>query len=213
MMTLIRSFFQEPLLSALVLLCLILVGGLMLSSWAEKRRTRKFLEARAAARRTNLAGGNSADLIEPATGAAAARSPVFKLFRWEFVLLSVVLATFVIPKTMKPTGINAKSPAEPPSAQAGPSAAAEVHLPAAQPSSDLFAAELKLSLNERENFSLDLGLDVGGEADPDSLFLFESDADWDGLSAGTYQQIRGDYLRSRAISSGSLGSPGNFARQ
>ena len=77
---------SEPLAVALVGLCLLVVGGLLLSDWGEKRRERELLLLRARLR-AQRSGLDDPELRQ----ALQANRPVLRLFRWEFLIVSLAL--------------------------------------------------------------------------------------------------------------------------
>ncbi len=81
---------SQPLAVGVIGLCLLLVVSLLLSDWAEKRRERELLLLRARLRRSQRP--------DPALHRALqANRPVFRLFRWEFLFLSIAFAGLWIP--------------------------------------------------------------------------------------------------------------------
>lgn len=85
------------------MLCLAIVGGLVLSDWAAKRRARNLLKIRDALKAQNRQ--TSADLGN------ANLKPAFRIFRWEFAVLAAAVVFFLFPKSQKSIPVEAKSPA------------------------------------------------------------------------------------------------------
>ncbi|MGN6555521.1 MAG: hypothetical protein ACTHLW_17585 [Verrucomicrobiota bacterium] len=114
-MDMIRWFVHEPFLGGVVLLCVSLVGALILSDWLEKRRTRQFLQVRddlkEVYQRQQASAGGLGQLSEMANlRAARGQRPVFKLFRWEFALLSTLLVALWNPnKFSQPILVQARA--------------------------------------------------------------------------------------------------------
>jgi hypothetical protein len=111
MMNLFQFFRHEPALGGIVLFCLLLVGGVVLSDWLEKRRTRKLLKLRDELKELNLRGGR--DLEPEPIRHSTAQHRGFRIFRWEFVLLSVICVGIWMPFSKKSSApVQARSHAE-----------------------------------------------------------------------------------------------------
>lgn len=114
-MDMIRWFVHEPILGGVVLLCLLLVGAIILSDWLEKRRTRQFLQIRDELKELHRRQKTPADGLMEASETASVRTareqrPVFKLFRWEFALLSTLLVALWGPnKLTQPVLVQART--------------------------------------------------------------------------------------------------------
>jgi|GEM_PF-5383848 hypothetical protein len=94
MIDLIRYFVHEPLFSGMVLLCILIVGGLVISDWFDKRREKQLEQARAAAKL------NRTNAEKPSAG--------FRIFRWQFAVVCAVLAVFLLSRSNDSTKVNAK---------------------------------------------------------------------------------------------------------
>lgn len=140
-------------------MCLVLVVGLIVSDWAEKRRMRELLRAKEAARQAlrNNRSAPGPQLVTPA-------KPAFRIFRWEFAALSILVAAFVYSSIRSKQEVKAheeKVPAEAQAAKAAEVAVAK-QIPAAIP-----AAAPKPAVASN-----------GGSVNPDALFQFDTRSDF-----------------------------------
>ncbi|HYG23320.1 MAG TPA: hypothetical protein VEH04_11100 [Verrucomicrobiae bacterium] len=156
MTDILRLLLREPVLTGSVSVCLAIVFGLIWSGQAEKRRTRELLRAKEAARL-----GNS--MTKP-------QKTTFKLFRWEFAAVSLVAAFFVLPG-LDGEKVEAKQGAEPNNAAV---ASGEV------PESRIAEAELPPEAPAGSNA---MTVVEGGVVDPNALFSYGSEAEWEELPA------------------------------
>ena len=106
-----RFFLHQPIFAGLVSLCLMVVAGLILSDWAEKRRTRALLRLRDQLKAAHQQGRKPESPSFFHIGTVRPK-PVFRIFRWEFVALSVVAVVFIAPLAQKPLQVRAKSAPE-----------------------------------------------------------------------------------------------------
>lgn len=121
MINFLRFVLHEPLLTGAVTFCLLLVGGLVLSDWAEKRRTRNLLKMRDELKELHRQGISTPVIRQAALKQAVdntAGRPAFRLFRWEFALLSAIAVALVIPRLQEPMTAKAKSQTETADAEA-----------------------------------------------------------------------------------------------
>lgn len=122
MLNFIRFLVHEPFLSGVVTFCLLLVGGLVLSGWAEKRRTRALLKIRDDLKelhRQHLANPDEVAGYQAESAPQDLRDsrPFFRLFRWEFALLSAIAVAVILPRIQGPMKIEAKATAQNPEAE------------------------------------------------------------------------------------------------
>lgn len=96
-MDLLRFFRHEPVLTALVTFCALLIGGVMLSDWLEKRRTRQLIKLRDDLKEQNRNGARAPESKPP----SRPRPAGFRIFRWEFVFVSVLFIAVWIPFSRK----------------------------------------------------------------------------------------------------------------
>lgn len=203
MTTLIRFFLHEPIFSGVVLFCVLVVAGLILSDRAEKRRTKELLRAREAAR---LALKSGVDTRNPAT-VATSPNRTFRIFRWEFALVSIVVIAFVGPKFSEPAKVGAKIKQEatkqPSSAKANPAVTAT-------PSNE---SELTAALVVSSTNSIAQNSGSSGAASRNSIFNFESEAEWEGLADSTQDEIRGDLRSGSTFNAPDPSRRGRFSRK
>ncbi|HHY84217.1 MAG TPA: hypothetical protein GYA07_01590 [Verrucomicrobia bacterium] len=96
---LLRLMLSHALPTGVVCLCLLLVTGLLLSDWAEHRRERRLLIQRARARHLDD-GALSDDILaidDRLKQELRRHQPVFRLFRWEFLVASLAVLAVVAP--------------------------------------------------------------------------------------------------------------------
>jgi hypothetical protein len=102
----IRFLFSELMLSGAVAFCLLLVGGLIVSDWAEKRRIRRIRGLCAKYRELNQLGSRP---LSPGFEGARGR-PLRRIFRLDLLLLSIVAIAVVTAMTRQAKPVHA-SPA------------------------------------------------------------------------------------------------------
>lgn len=129
MHSLIHMISHDPLLFGLAAFGILLVVGLKLNDWSEKRRERQMTAIRQWLKEQNqsgtpsLAGGKGTAL----PGNWPLSRPPFRIFRWEFVLLAIVAGAVAIPMKMRVSARHAKPKVTqtPPTRAKSPAAPAE----------------------------------------------------------------------------------------
>lgn len=107
MQNLLRLLLSEPLATLVIGVGILVIGALLFSDWAEKRRERQLLELRARAR--NIPGASP--LNAPVAAGLASSQPqqksLFRTFGWELSVIAIAVAALVIFSAR-----NKKAPAE-----------------------------------------------------------------------------------------------------
>jgi hypothetical protein len=110
MIDLLRFIRHEPLMGVIVIACILIVGGVMLSDWFEKRRTRELLKIRDELKRRNLAELHGQESDEPVVSARfSPPNQPFRIFRWEFAFLTMVGVALWLPTRQMPVHAKARS--------------------------------------------------------------------------------------------------------
>jgi hypothetical protein len=126
---------SEPLAIGVVGLCLLFVVALFLSDWAEKRRERQLILARARLRNSSLRHDGLLAHDPAISRALRANRPVFRLFRWELLLVSIAFVGLWAPMSHPETGalhVAAREPepaARPIGTQSEPPSGSSLQLP------------------------------------------------------------------------------------
>ncbi len=210
MLNLIRSVAHEPILTGAVVFCLLLVGGLLLSDWAEKRRTRNLLKTRDELKelhQRNCSEGNAnpqPQLISQ--GLETNGRPPFRLFRWQFALFSILVAAIVYPRIKDSLPVEAKSQSDAPAPRSEPAAT-----PPVRQTHTLVALRAQTPPTETDtpDFLKGVGFGLAGAAptrsdsltlrsnegtvDCAALFQLDSESDWDSFSDSPDGDFRNNY--------------------
>ncbi|MBC8095138.1 MAG: hypothetical protein H7Y43_04935 [Akkermansiaceae bacterium] len=205
MINLIRSVLREPLLTGAVMLCLMVVGGLILSDWADKRRTRNLLKTRNALRELHLRNRLDPE-PDPNVGSKCSetkglRRVLFTGVRWKFALFSAVVVALVLPRLQSDLDVEAKSPVKgnastsiDPTSESHASTTVPIKIAASTTNnSSYFLRNIGISLSSPIQTSSDsLSLSTGaGTADCATLFHWSSnETEWDFLSESTDGEFR-----------------------